>query len=129
MAKRKRRPATEVLPSSIPGAGRGLFAKRRIRKDFRLGEYKGEKISYAEAAKRDHSYFIHVDPGGNSGFVIDGRSLSNPMRWPNHTVDPHRGLPNAEARVEKNRIYYYTTRPVARGEELLTDYGYNPAAK
>lgn len=130
MPRPKRRAVTDVKPSTIPNAGMGLFAKRRIRKGFRLGEYKGEKISYEEAHRRDPSYFIYLDaePVPHSGFVLDGRTMANPMRWPNHAVDPKYELPNAEFRLERNgRIYAYTLRPITPGEEVFVDYGYNPA--
>lgn len=81
-----------VKDSTIKGAGKGLFATRRIKKGTALGNYVGERLSYAEAASRDPSYFIHTSADGSVGYVIDGRSMENTMRWANHSTAPMRRL-------------------------------------
>lgn len=111
-----------VKDSTIAGAGKGLFAKRRLKKGTRLGEYIGERLTYAQAHGRDESYFIHTSEDGKSGFVIDGKRMDNPMRWPNHSWNN-----NAQAEIQEDgRIIFRTKKPVGAGKEIFINYGYQP---
>ena len=110
----------EVKTSTIPNAGNGLFAKRSLPKGTVLGEYIGERLSFEEAKGRDSSYMMYADERGpNGGQVIDGRTMENPMRWPNH--DPANA--NARAELYGKRILFVTTKPVVKGREIKIDYG------
>lgn len=114
----------EVRTSTIPNAGMGLFARRSIPKGRVLGEYTGEKLTFAQAQGRDTSYMIYTDErgpaAGQEGTVIDGKTMENPMRWPNH--NPSRE--NAFAEVDdKGHIFFRTKKAIAKGQEIFINYG------
>lgn len=114
-------PEVQVRPSTVPNAGNGLFAKAKLKKGAVLGEYVGEVLSAKTAEGRDSSYFIYKDEKGpkGDGYVVDGRSMSNPMRWLNHSKRP-----NAYAELQSDgRILFKTKKSVKPGEELFIDYG------
>jgi uncharacterized protein len=102
--------------------GRGVFARRSIRKGARIVEYRGERISLAEADRRPDS-----DPGNpyhtflfelNDGRVIDAASRGNAARWINHSCSPN-CVPLED---EDGRVYIEARRAIRAGEELSYDY-------
>jgi SET domain-containing protein len=102
--------------------GNGVFAKRKIPAGTRVIEYKGERITWKQASKRDahdpenpfHTFFFSLEDGR----VIDGGDRGNESRWINHACEP-----NCEAREEDGRVFIYALRDIRRGEELNYDYG------
>lgn len=111
-----------LRPSSIQG--RGAFATRPIRKGARIIEYVGERISQAEAdtryddtaMSRHHTFLFNVD----EDTVIDAAREGNDARFINHSC-----APNCQAFLEGDRIYIYSLRDIAEGEELVYDYSYD----
>jgi len=117
-----------------PMHGRGAFATRWVPAGTRLIEYAGERITPAEAERRDpegsppphHTFLFAID----DDVVIDAGVGGNAARWINHSCDP-----NCDAVIEGGRIWIETVRDVAPGEELAYDYQYvlperhTPAAK
>lgn len=104
--------------------GRGVYARLDIPNGTRLIEYVGERISSAEADRRDawerrtrHHTFLFIV---NERTVIDARYGGNISRFINHSCDP-----NCEARFEGPRIWIYAIRDVRAGEELGYDYEYD----
>ncbi len=112
----------ELRPSSIQGLG--AFATRAIRKGARIIEYVGERISQATADERyddtsmsrHHTFLFNVD----EDTVIDAAHEGNDARFINHACDP-----NCQAFMEGDRIYIYSLRDIAVGEELNYDYSYD----
>lgn len=112
--------AFEVRDSAVHG--KGVFATRDIEPCTKLLEYKGELISWDEAQDRhphdpkqpNHTFFFQRD----DGMVIDGGVKGNAARWINHSCEP-----NCETQEEDGRIFVYTLRAIAQGEELNYDYG------
>jgi SET domain-containing protein len=114
-----------ALPAYIvknsPVHGNGVFARRKIPEGTRIIEYKGERINWKEALKREqvkteaatHTFLFSLDDGR----VIDGGSRGNDARWINHACEP-----NCEAREEDGRVYIYALRDILRGEELNYNY-------
>jgi uncharacterized protein len=103
-----------------PIHGRGVFALRSIRKGSRIVEYKGERVSHAEAdwyhedgADATHTMLFIVD----DETVIDATRRGNAARWINHSCRP-----NCEAVDEDRRIYIEAIRDICPGEELTYDY-------
>jgi SET domain-containing protein len=98
-----------------------MFALGAIPKGARLIEYKGERISHAEADARydeahrrsSHTMLFTVD----DEVVIDATRRGNSARWINHSC-----APNCEAVDQEGRIFIETIRPVRPGEELCYDY-------
>jgi uncharacterized protein len=112
-----------------PIHGRGVFAKVAIPIDSRLLEYRGERITSAQAFARygdntmlGHTFLFAL----NQYFLIDGNAGGNSARWINHSCEP-----NCEARIyvningeeEKDRLYIESIRDIHPGEELSFDYG------
>ncbi|HEY2418338.1 MAG TPA: SET domain-containing protein-lysine N-methyltransferase [Steroidobacteraceae bacterium] len=101
--------------------GRGVFARRRIRKGTRVLEYLGDRISHREADQRyghksaddNHTFLFIVD----RSVVIDGGSNGNDARFINHSC-----APNCESLIDDRRVFIETVRTIAAGEELTYDY-------
>lgn len=104
-------------------AGRGAFATRDIRKGECLIEYVGERISHKvadaryddESMRSHHTFLFSV----SRQTVIDASRGGNDARFINHSC-----APNCEAVIEKSRVFIYAITPIAKGDELFYDYGY-----
>ncbi len=116
-----------VKDSSIHN--RGLFAKEAIEKGRRVIQYKGEKISKEESAKRALEWEENAKKSGeglvyifelDDDWDLDGRVGKNPARYINHSCEG-----NCEAVNEGGEIWIYTVADIAKGEELNYDYGYD----
>ena len=104
--------------------GRGVYARRDIPSGTRLIEYTGERISNAEADRRDeearntrHHTFLFIL---SRRTVIDARYGGNASKYINHSCDP-----NCEARFEGVHIWVHAIRDIRAGEELAYDYEYD----
>ena len=101
--------------------GRGVFARRRLREGETVCEYKGERISELEIARRypenmegrNHTFVFGIDFDLN----IDGGVSGNIARWINHACDP-----NCDTYEKDKRIYVRAIRDIRPGEELSYDY-------
>jgi SET domain-containing protein len=101
--------------------GRGVFARRRIRKGTRIIEYIGERVSHTEADRR----YEHKSASDNHTFlfIIDRRTVvdagvnGNEARFINHSCDP-----NCESLIDQRRIFIESLRTIQPGEELTYDY-------
>ena len=108
--------------------GKGVFARRAIRKGARIIEYTGERILWEKAqrlAPHDptnpyHTFFFALD----DGMVINAGSGGNESRWINHSCEP-----NCEPRDYRGGIYIYALRNLKKGEELFYDYNLEPAGR
>lgn len=97
-------PLAYVADSAIHG--RGLFARRRIRKDDYIGTYEGP------ATRTDGMHVLWLyDEDSGQWEGIDGR---NEMRFLNHSSDPNAEWWNDEL---------YALRDITPGEEITFDYG------
>ena len=110
------RDLTRVARSRI--AGKGLFAKRAIRKGMRIVEYQGRHRSLLDVmaehpATPPNAYLLRLD----EGTVIDGADGGSDARFVNHGC-----APNCVALAFHRRVYVYALRDIARGEELTMDY-------
>ncbi len=113
--------AFEIRDSGI--VGRGAFALRDIAPGERLIEYKGERITQAEADRRydddsmdeHHTFLFDV----SDKVVIDATYDGNEARYINHSCDP-----NCESELRRGRVYIVAMRRIRAGEELHYDYAY-----
>jgi len=116
---KSRGPRIAVRRSGIHG--RGVYARRRIREDETVCEYKGEIISEAEVARRypedmlglNHTFIFGVAHDHN----IDGGSQGNIARWINHSC-----APNCDTYEKDKRMFIRAVRDIRPGEELSYDY-------
>lgn len=101
--------------------GRGVFARKAIRKGTRVIEYLGDRVSHTEADLRydakditdNHTFLFIVD----RGVVIDGGGNGNDARYINHSCDP-----NCESVIDDRRVFIECIRSIKPGEELTYDY-------
>ncbi len=115
-----KKPVYVVRNSSIHG--RGVFARRTIRKGTCIVEYRGERISAREAERRPdsdpdnpyHTFLFEL----NDGRVIDAGVRGSAARWINHSCNP-----NCEPfEDDAGRIFIEARRTIRKGEELAYDY-------
>lgn len=111
----------EVRASSIDR--RGCFAGEAIPAGVVFAEYTGERISQAEAVRREADpsreavYTLWLD----NGEVIDGLYGGNETRYMNHSCAPNVDLDEVDG-----RLFFVAARDLAAGEELTIDYAYDP---
>ncbi len=116
-SKRKTYRRISVRRSNIHG--KGVFATTRIPKGARIIEYKGRRMSEAEADRKyadddtPHTFLFLLD----NEIVIDANFNGNSARWINHSCKP-----NCEAVEEEGRMFIDALRTIAPGEELTYDY-------
>jgi hypothetical protein len=113
-------------PSSIHG--QGLYAQCIIPSDTRVIEYTGERITKAEARRREEQRRERQQRGGdgcvyifdlNKKHDLDGRSPRNIARLINHSC-----APNCRAETVRGRVWIIARREIAAGEEITFDYGF-----
>ena len=103
--------------------GKGVYAREPIPAGTRLVEYRGQRISTAEAEARypddfsgpHHTFLFAID----DDWMIDAAYGGNLARWINHSC-----APNCEAVIEDGRIFIESIRDIAPGEELAYDYNF-----
>ena len=100
--------------------GRGVFARRDIPAGTRLIEYVGLPVSKkrsADLCSKQNSYVFTVSDASD----LNGKVSWNPARLINHSCEP-----NCEANLDENdRIWIFSIKPIAPGEELTFNYGYS----
>lgn len=126
---RKSAGASEWIAAGASGIhGRGIYARRDIPDGTRIIEYVGERITKAEAFRREARRIAQQAKGGdgcvtifdlNQRYDLDGRSARNVARFINHSC-----APNCRAENIRGRIWILARRDIAAGEELTFDYGY-----
>jgi len=109
--------------------GYGLFARTALPRGTRIIEYVGERITKAEADRRDEQRLARLAAGGdgcvyiyelNQRHDIDGRVPWNLARRINHSC-----APNCETQVICGRIWIVARRDIPAGEELTYDYRFD----
>jgi SET domain-containing protein len=116
-----------VKRSTLPGAGKGLFAKRDIRKGERFVEYGGEIITEGElnrrAEKNVYGYSFYI----NNRRVIDAYYTPGELaRYANdaHGIQRKKGVKNNCSYVIYNhRCWIMAERTIKAGEEIFVGYG------
>ncbi len=99
---------------SVPGCGRGLFARVPIKQGELVIEYTGQKIPTKLADELATKYLFELD----EAWTIDGSVRTNTARYINHSCRP-----NCEADIRNGRIFIFAVRNIQIGEELSMDYG------
>ncbi len=99
---------------------RGVFARARIPRGKRIIEYVGEKISKAEANRRDtHKGSVYIF-NLNRQVDVDGRVGGNGAHLINHSCEP-----NARSEWNENEVWIIAKRAIQPGEEITYNYGFN----
>jgi SET domain-containing protein len=116
-----------VKKSTIPGAGKGLFITRDVKKGERIVEYLGEIITEAEldrrAEKDIYGYAFYISkkkcidayyvPDAIARFANDAKGITRVPGLNN----------NCSYEVWKNRGWIKAEKNIKAGSELLVSYG------
>jgi SET domain-containing protein len=122
-------PRTWIISRRSAIHGRGVYARCAIPDGTRIVEYTGERITKAEAARREEQRLARRQRGQNHSVYIfelnarydlDGRTRGNVARLINHSC-----APNCSVSVERGRIWIVARRDIASGEEIAFDYGFS----
>ena len=114
-----------VKRSTLPNAGKGLFAKALIPKGTRIVEYKGKISTWKEVDDNDgkNGYIYYV----RRHHVIDAsRHPSALARYANDARGLQRikGISNnAEYTEDGLKVYIKSTKDIPAGSEILVEYG------
>ena len=104
----------EIAPSDIEG--KGCFATMGFRKNRKIAEYAGEKISNAEAKRRAHRKTLRICEV-NRRWSLDGSRGGNGTHYINHSCTP-----NAFMQILYDHILFIALRDIRAGEEITIDY-------
>jgi SET domain-containing protein len=124
---KREHPFIRAAESSIHG--RGVYARVVIPDGTRIVEYTGERITKAEAKRRELQRLARARRGGdgsvyifdlNRRYDLDGRKRTNIARLINHSCSP-----NCRAETIRGRIFIFARREIPAGAELTFDYGYS----
>jgi uncharacterized protein len=114
----------EVKPSTIPGAGMGLFTNIEIEKGTWIVEYKGRITTWKEVEYDSTNMYLYTV---NPKHVIDARRTKKSLaRYANDAKGLTRikGIVNNCVYVNDGlRVYIEAIKRIPAGSELLVDYG------
>lgn len=118
--------ALVIKKSKLPGAGKGLFTTKAIRKDSKVIEYRGEIIGYKEyrrrARKEQDHYLFYL----RRELCID--SLYTPQykaRYANDAAGITRlkGIRNnSDFIIYDDKCFIVSSRDIKAGEEIFVNY-------
>ena len=112
--------AFEVRPSTIEGAGLGLFARERIELEDTIGSYTGELITYDELAAGRFAGSDYLLGLTQKHLIAGEGPKANYTRYINHSSAPNAFL-IISTRWKTAR--FEAIRPIEPGEEIYFDYG------
>ncbi len=108
--------------------GHGVYACVAIPAGYVIVEYRGERITKAESARREAARLERVRRGLdgatyvfrlNARHDLDARRWGNISRYINHSC-----APNCRAEKHRGRIFIIAENDIAQGEEVTFDYCY-----
>ena len=122
MAKSKKWTETdfEVKPSTIEGAGQGLFAKIRLQPEDTIGYYTGEIITEEEFHHPHRPFSAYVLWVCSTHIIVGEGPKANYTRYINHSDKPNAFL-TVSSRWKTAR--FEALRVIEPGEEIFFDYG------
>lgn len=115
-----------VKKSQLPGAGKGLFTTKPIKKGTKIIEYRGEIIEWKEYRKR-----VKEEKDGYLFFIRRNKCIdayNTPQYKARYANDANgivrvKGLKNnAQYEIHNDRCYIVATRDIKAGEEIFVDY-------
>lgn len=101
--------------------GKGVFAKKLIRKGTRIIEYRGVRSTIALEREKPvndprnphHTFLFELSDGS----TIEAGVAGNAARWINHSCDP-----NCEAIEDDGRVFIHARQTIRAGDEFTYDY-------
>ena len=118
-----------IVRRQSPIHGNGVFAVCDIPKGTSIIEYRGRRLTHAEADRR---FGNEVDSGHtflftlNDEYLIDGGDGGNVARWINHSCSPNCQawiVEHASGDPRRDRVIIEAKRDIRAGDELTYDYG------
>lgn len=115
----------QIKRSELPGAGKGLFTKKQIKKGTRISEYKGRITTWKNMDHKNggNPYLFYV----NKDHVIDAwRFKKAKARYANDAkgLNRKRGITNNAKYVHHGtRVFLVANKNIDPGAEILVDYG------
>lgn len=110
-----------VRPSTVEGAGNGVFTKYRIPRTSLVGEYCGELVTTRDLRRRSrHSDYVFCTEYPDV-YIDAARVDSGIERWINDAGVAERQ--NVEAEAVGARVFLIAKRDIQPGEELFLAYG------
>lgn len=110
----------EIRTSTIAGAGKGLFAKRRIGEEDTIGYYTGTIIGEKEFYDPDRPFSAYVLWVSRNHIIVGEGPLANYTRYINHSATPNAFLVTS-GRWKTAR--FEALRTIEPGEEIFFNYG------
>ena len=110
-----------IKKSKIDNKGRGLYAKKDIKKGTKIIDYVGKIITNKqvdESNKYDNSKPIYLFTL-NKRYTLDGDFPWNKAGLINHSCDP-----NAQYDGKGLKIWITAIKDIKKGEECTCDYGF-----
>ena len=108
-------PGLHIAKSRIDG--QGCFATRRFGRDQQIAEYVGERITFAEAERRQRAPGKKCISDVDLEWSIDGSLGGNGTQYVNHSCEP-----NSYVVVTHGRLFLHALRDIAPAEEITADY-------
>jgi SET domain-containing protein len=105
----------------------GVFAAESIPARAKVIEYSGKRLSRRQACEvfrerlASRSPHLHYLARVNSYWTVDGADDGSGAEFINHCCDP-----NLVMRTVRDHIWLISLRRIRRGEELSSDYAYDP---
>lgn len=113
-----------VKPSTLPGAGQGLFTRSEIPAGTRIVEYKGKVTTWKEVKHDVDNGYLYVI---NDNHVIDaGKAKKALARYANDAKGLVRikGISNNCKYVnDEGKVYIESVKSIPAGSEILVSYG------
>lgn len=113
-----------VKPSTLPGAGQGLFTRSEIPAGTRIVEYKGKVTTWKEVKHDVDNGYLYVI---NDNHVIDaGKAKKALARYANDAKGLVRikGISNNCKYVnDEGKVYIESVKSIPAGSEILVGYG------
>src|SRR6187402_1632402 len=114
-----------VKKSRLPGAGKGLFTTKAIRKDSKIIEYRGEIIGYNEyrqrARREEDQYLFYL----RQDLCIDAMyTLQYKARYANDAAGITRikGMRNnSDYVIFGDKCFIVASRDIKKGEEIFVN--------
>lgn len=104
--------------------GYGLFAERDFARESYIGEYVGIVRKIKRFSPEGNEYCLHYPSRffSYNYYCIDAKAAGNETRFINHSETPNL---QPVCIIDRNLVHiaFFTTRPIAKGEELCFNYG------
>ncbi len=99
-----------------PIEGKGCFSSTHFKARRKIAEYRGEKITDAEANRRASRRKLRIC-AINDRWSLDGSRGGNGTHYMNHSCEP-----NAYMKILYDHIVFLALRDIEPGEEITIDY-------